>query len=525
MKVAISYTSVENAIYNMNYELPHWNFKQVKKTSEDEWNRWLGRIRVSGGTRQQQVKFYTDLWHALQGRRIVSDANGYYIDNTGSEPVVRRVRMKDGKPVFPHYNFDSLWGAHWSINILWSMVYPELMDGFCNTMIDMYRNGGQIPRGPAGGDYTYIMVGDPATSFFANAYNKGIRNYDIEIAYEGLMKNAFEEGIRDSAVWRKAHNGSMKYYLNHGFVPEGVLPGKDRGASLTLEYAYQDWCLAQLSKQLGKKDDYDMLMNRAQNYKHLWNPANRYVHPREEDGSWITDFKPIADAKTTRGFVEANASIYTHFVPHDIAGLARLFGGNHAYNNALNHLFEKAKNQGFVAKTRKMHASGWINYANEPGHAMGHLFNHSGAPYLTQKWVREVKAVFNDTTPYGGYFGDEDQGKAGALGVLMAIGLFEVDGGASYRPFYEITSPVFDEVVIELNQNYYPGERFVIKTKNNGKKNMYIESAKLNGKEWDQCWFYHATFANGGILELVLDDKPNKNWGTDRLPPSMSGVI
>lgn len=523
LKVAISYTSMQNARFNMQHELDHWDFERVKKESFDEWNQWLSKIKIKGGTRQQQVKFYTDLWHALQGRRIMSDANGYYIDNTGTKPKVRRVKMKNGTPVFNHYNFDGLWGSHWTINILWSMVYPELMDALCNTMVDMYKNGGYIPRGPSGGTYTYIMTGDPSTSFFATAYNKGIRNYDIDLAYEGLYKNAFEEGLRDSGVWRPGHKGSMKYYLERGYVPEGVPEGVNRGGTLTLEYAYYDWCLAQIAKPLGKEEDYKMFMERAYNYKNLWNPETRLMHPREKDGSWIKDFHPVKEVRHgTKGFVEANSAVYTHFVPHDIAGLAKLFGGYDAYNDFLNGSFEKAKTHGFVEVTKDIRASHWVNYANEPGHGMGHIFNHSGAPWLSQKWIRAVKKALNDTTPYGGYNGDEDQGKAGALGVLMAIGLFEEDGGAFHKPFYEITSPIFDEILITLNQNYYPGESFRILCENNSDENMYIQSAELNGKPIHNCWFYHDKFADGGTLKLKLGPAPNKEWGVAELPPSMS---
>ena len=146
----------------------------MKKESFDEWDRELGKIRVKGGSEKQKIKFYTDLWHALLGRRIVSDVDGKYLDTTGDTPVTRQAPLdKRGNP-WPHYNFDALWGSHWSLNILWSMVYPEVMDGFCNTMVSMYENGGLIPRGPSGGNYTYVMIGDPAASFFATAYNKGI---------------------------------------------------------------------------------------------------------------------------------------------------------------------------------------------------------------------------------------------------------------------------------------------------------------------------------------------------------------
>uniref|UniRef100_UPI003566CEB3 glycoside hydrolase domain-containing protein n=1 Tax=Draconibacterium sp. TaxID=1965318 RepID=UPI003566CEB3 len=186
MKVGISYVSADQARLNLDTEINHWDFDRVVQSSVDEWNEWLGRIEIKGGTEQQQIKFYTDLWRSLLGRRIVSDVDGKYMDRTGEDAVVRSVRLdENSEPLFPHYNFDAWWGSHWSLNILWSMVYPEVMDGFCNTMVDMYQNGGLIPRGPSGGNYTFVMIGDPSTSFFVTAYNKGIRNYDAEKAYEG----------------------------------------------------------------------------------------------------------------------------------------------------------------------------------------------------------------------------------------------------------------------------------------------------------------------------------------------------
>ena len=170
LKVAISYISVEQAKLNLESELAHWNFEQVKEESLNEWNNWLNRIEIEGGTYEQQVKFYTDLWHSLSGRRIVSDVNGKYLDMTGPYPRVRQVRLDEkGNPLFPHHNFDAWWGSHWSLNILWSMAYPEVMDAFCNTMVDVYQNGGLIPRGATGGNYSYVMIGDPASSFFATA--------------------------------------------------------------------------------------------------------------------------------------------------------------------------------------------------------------------------------------------------------------------------------------------------------------------------------------------------------------------
>lgn len=524
LKVALSYVSVEQARKNMLAELPDWDFEQVKQSSLCEWNDWLGRIEAEGGTREQQVKMYTDLWHALLGRHVVSDADGHYRDMTSHFPRIRRIPSgENGKPLYNHHNFDAWWGSHWSLNILWSMAYPEIMDNFCNTMVDMYRNGGLIPRGPSGGNYTYVMIGDPAVSFFAAAYNKGIRNYDAEAAYEGLRKNAFAGGIRDHAGYEHsptARSGGMKYYEERGYVPDGRKDTEGMhttGASMTLEYAYQDWCLAQLAKAMGKSGDYALFMKRSRNYRNLWNPRSGYMQPRGTDGNWLPDFDPL-ELTEKGGFCESNSAVYSHYVPHDMPGLIELYGGAAKYTAKLNDNFEKSKLYGFF-RSKDTKEGNWTDYGNQPGTGMAHLFNYAGAPWLAQKWVREVKAAYGDVTPYGGYRDDEDQGQMGALGVLMAIGLFEVDGGCAERPFYEITSPVFDKVTIHLDNRYYPGKTFRIITKGNSAKNMYIRSAVLNGKKWNKCWFMHEDFAKGGTLELRMGAKPDKEWGTEELPP------
>lgn len=518
MKAAISYVSIGQARLNLEVELPHWDFDRVVRESREEWNQWLSRLEVEGGTEAQRVKFYTDLWHALLGRRTVSDVDGRYCDMTGPEPRTRRVRCgADGRPLFAHYNFDALWGSQWSLNLLWSFAYPEVMDGFCNTLVDMYQDGGLIPRGPAGGNYTYVMIGDPATPFIAAAYNKGIRHYDAEKAYEGLRKNAFPGGIRDHAGYEHDQNaagGGMSYYVSRGYVPEDI-EGKGMhkdGAAMTLEYAYQDWCLGQFARALGKDGDARWFSRRSQNYTNLWSASDKGMRPRRKDGSWLPNFQAVGP-KAAKGFCEANAAIYTHFVPHDVPGLVRLFGGPQSYLAALNRQFEEAAPQRFLAQHGK-HELLAVDYDNQPSTAMAHMFNLAGAPWLSQKWVREVKEkAFGDVTPFGGYNGDEDQGQMGAVGVLMAVGLFDVEGGAAVRPTYQVTSPIFDKVTVHLNGAYFPGRTFVVETKKNSAKNMYIQSAKLNGHTLRQCWFEHNELVRGGKLELELGPQPNLAWG------------
>ncbi|WP_374048093.1 GH92 family glycosyl hydrolase [uncultured Parabacteroides sp.] len=520
LKVGISYVSVEQAKKNLRGEVSHWDFDKVKQESYDEWNTMLSRIEVEGGTYERKVKFYTDLWHALLGRRTVSDIDGKYLDMTGDYPRIQQVRLgSDGKPLFPHMNFDAWWGSHWSLNILWSMAYPEVMDAFCNTMVDMYRNGGLIPRGPSGGNYTFVMIGDPSTPFFATAYNKGIRNYDVNLMYEGLRKNAFEGGSRDHSGYehkKDAFEGGMSYYVNMGYIPQDrPLIGGDGAAtvSMTLEYAYQDWCLAQIAQAMGKEDDYLFFMKRSQNYRNVWNPQTNYMHPKNKDGSWIDDFSPF----NSKGFCESNSAINSYFVPHDIGGLIGLMGGKKKFSDRLNNAFVRSEPGGFLPHS-KNRENNYTDYGNQPGTGMAHMFNYAGTPWLTQYWVRRVKNAYADINPYGGYNGDEDQGQMGALGVLMAIGLFEVDGGAAAKPIYEIATPFFDKVTIHLNKDYYPGESFMIKTINDPEKNTYIQKATLNGKTWNDCWFHHEDFTKGGVLELDLSDKPNKKWGINPPP-------
>jgi predicted alpha-1,2-mannosidase len=521
VKVGISYTGIENARLNLETEIPHWDFDRVRKESVREWNEWLSRIEVEGGSEQQRIKFYTDLWHALLGRRIVSDVDGSYCDMTGDEPVIRKVRLDArGRPVFPQHSSDSFWGTHWSLNILWPLVCPDVMDAFCNTFLEIYEHGELIPRGPSGGNYTFVMIGDQAAPLFAAAWNKGIRNFDLEKAYEGLLKNAEVGGIRDRAGyehWEPATGGGMQYYVERGYVPLGI-EGRGyhmEGAAMTMEYAYQDWCVAQLALALDRKEDHARLMERSKNYRNLWDDSLKLIRPRNLDGSWLEDFAPVGDGFNMPGFVESNSAIYTNFVPHDIKGLIDLFGGREAYLEFLTSSFEKASANNFIAAHAR-HGFSWVDYENQPGTQMAHLFNHAGAPWLSQKWVREVKErTFGGTTPYAGYNGDEDQGQMGALGVLMAIGLFQVDGGAAAEPTYEITSPIFDRITIHLDPDYYSGKTFVIETSNNAPENLYIQSARLNGMPHDKYWFTHEKLVSGGKLELELGPSPNREWGLE----------
>jgi predicted alpha-1,2-mannosidase len=507
MRVGLSYCGVEQAHDNVRVELNHWDFERVQREAQEEWNDWLSRIEVEGGTEAQKTKFYTDLFHALKGRRRVSDAGGTYMDMTGQTPTVRQIPLDaDGKPMYEHHNSDAFWGAPWSLNLLWPIVCPRITHNFCHTLIDMYRNGGLIPRGPSGGNCTFVMVSPSSTPFLVSAWMQGVRSFDIETAYRGMLKNHGPGGMMSKAGYEHhtCIGGGVEYYLERGYVPMGIQADAyhiEGAGTMTLEYAYHDWALAQLAHTLGHEDDARCLGLRASHYRNLWNPESRYFQPRNMSGEFVPDFDPMAGS----GWVEGNGHHYRWYVPHDIPGLIELFGGRDVFVRELNELFMKAEEHGFVC-THGTHIDGYIDYGNQPCMYLAHLFNHAGAPELTQKWVRRVLEVAKSkTTPFGGYGGDEDQGQMGALNVLMAIGLFSLDGGCSPQPMLELSSPIFDRITIRLDPTYHDGGTFVIETSGNGSGERSICSAVLNGVELNVPWFRQSDLAKGGTLRIELD--------------------
>ncbi|MDX1767332.1 MAG: GH92 family glycosyl hydrolase [Arenibacter troitsensis] len=515
MKASISYTSVENAQTNMDSELNHWDFQKVVDESEEEWNGYLGRIKIKGGTETQQRRFYTDLWHALQGRRVISDINGAYPDNTGEKFRIGQIPLDAaGKPKFNHYNSDSFWGAQWTINTLWGLVYPDIMEDFVHSLIQYSKDGGLIPRGPSGGNYTYVMTGASSTPFIVSAVQKGIIKEDLESIYKALKNNHMPGGIMEKAGYehKTALGGGFKYYLNNGFVPypipEGKFGGHQDGASLTMEYAYQDWTLGQLAKKLGHTEDYEVFAQRSNNYQNVFDKVSGWMRPKDVDGSWLENYDPY---EHQHGFIESNGAQSTWFVPHDIAGLANLMGGKSKAAEKLNRQFQDAEKLGFTAgnsHSQELHPEYRripINYGNQPSIQTAFIFNQLDRPDLTQFWSRKVvDKVFSGLSPATGYNGDEDQGLMGSLSVLMKIGLFQMNGGTENDPVYELGSPVFDTIEISLHPEYFKGNKFTIHVKNSDVDNWLIKSAVINGKALRGYTVRHSQIVNGGELELEM---------------------
>ena len=503
MKIAISYTSVENARKNLQTEATHWDFDRYKEDSFEVWEEQLGRIQVKGGSEQQKIKFYTDLWHVLLGRRILNDVSGDYPDYTQGERIgnftkaelkVRTLpKDKDGNPKFNFYNFDGLWLSQWNLNIIWGLAWPEVLDNFSASLVQYADNGDLLPRGGIAGGYSYIMTGNPATNMLVSTYMKGLMTKtNPKHAFAVMKRNHMPGGMLSDSP------EDLQFYIDHGYCPGS--------AGKTLEWAFQDWSLSQMAKKMGKKKDYNYFSKRAEGWTKLYNPDQQLVLPKDKESNWIH-----TDLLSGQGWVESNAWQGTWSVSHGISELSKLMGGNEALSAKLNFAFEQAAPEDFVFG----YSDGYVSYANQPGCSNAHVFNHVQKPWLSQYWVRRVnEQAYGATTVDQGYGGhDEDQGQMSGVSMLMSMGLFSLTGNNSVIPKYDITSPVFDEIIIKLNPKYYEGEKFTIKTVNNSNQNDYIQSALLNGQPLNTFWFTHNDFQKGGELTLELGPEPNKDWG------------
>ena len=505
MKIAISYTSVDNARNNMQTEASHWDFDKYKEEAHKVWDDKLAKIKVEGGTTQQKVKFYTDLWHVLLGRRIINDVTGDYPDytqgprdyhTTKAKLIVRTIpKDKDGNFKFNMYNFDGIWLTQWNLNILWGLAWPEILDDFSASLVQYAKNGGLLPRGGIAGGYSYIMTGNPATNMLVCTYMKDLMTkINPEDAFVAMKRNHMPGGMMGDTP------EELQFYIDNGYCPNN--------AGKTIEWAFQDWSLSQMAKKMRKTKDYNYFQKRSNRWEQLFNNDIGLILPKDEKGNWLHK-----DPLSGLGWVESNAWQGTWSISHGISELSKLMGGNDKLCEKLNYAFEQAAPQDFVFG----YSDGYISYANQPGCSDAHVFNHAGKPWLTQYWVRRVnEQAYGATTPDQGYGGhDEDQGQMGAVSALMSLGLFSLEGTNSLIPKYELTSPVFDKITISLNPTYYQGTEFEIETLNNSKENCYIQNVKLNGDPLNTYWFTHDTFQKGGNIVIELGPKANQNWGVE----------
>lgn len=512
VKVGLSYTSIENARFNRETEAADVTFDQAKKNATDVWNESLSRIYVEGGKETDKVKFYTGLFHALLGRGLASDANGYYPKNNGT--VGRIALDEEGNPVHQHYNTDAIWGGFWNLTQLWSLAYPEYYSDWIKSQLLVCQDAGWLGDGIACSKYV-SGVGTNFTSLaIAAAYNCGIRDFDVQQGYEAALKNEVE--------WRGRLEGAGKMDVRQ-FVERGYSPYEKRfdmvtreegsgfGASHTMEYSFSSFAVSQFAKHLGKEDDYKLLSNLSNGWKNLYDPETRLIRPKDTKGNFLEDFNPLAPWK---GFQEGNAVQYTFYVPHQIDELVDLVG-QETFNNRLDSIFLLSQKNIFGGGKEVDAFAGLktvYNHGNQPNLHISWLFNFSGKPYLSQKWVRAILDEFYGLEGIHGYgYGqDEDQGQLGAWYVMSALGLFDVKGLTEIDPKFQIGAPLFDKVTVRLNKDYYPGEKFVIEAKKQAVGDCYLQDISLNNRPQDTVQLPFSEVVKGGKLVLGLGASPNE---------------
>ncbi len=509
METGMSYVSTGQARLNLETEMGkfNWDFEAAHQSAKDIWNNLLGKIKVEGGTESDKTKFYTNLYHSYSARTIYSDVNGKYMDMCEKEQQL-------ANPDSPVYGCDAFWMTFWNLNQLWGLVTPDVNEKWVKSLLEIYDKGGWLSNGPGGIEYSGIMEAEHEIPLIVGAWQKGIRNFDGHKAYKA-MREIQTTPSKPHECGGYVGNRNIIPYMTMGFVPADEGP-----VSNTLEYAFDDWCVAQMAKSLGKTEDYNYFMQRGQNYRNVFDQSTGYIRPKYAGGPWLEEFTPVISAVGkednfgTRDYVEANAWQYSWFVPHDLKGLIELMG-KEEFNNRLEAGFKKSL---------PIFTSAFVNHSNQPNMQAAWLFNYSGKPWLTQYWVREILDKYYGTTPFNGYPGDEDEGQMGAWYVMSAMGLFEMDGGASTAPAYELSGPLFKKITIQLDPRYYKGGEFVIEAKNSSSENRYIQSTTLNGKALNQFWVRHSEVVKGGRLELIMGPEPNKLWAANSIHPQVMDV-
>jgi len=506
LQTGVSLVSIEQARLNLETEMKPfgWDFDACRASAHKVWNDLLGRIEIEGGRPVDHVKFYTNLYRSYCARTIWSDVNGKYVD---MYEQVQQLR----DPQSPVYGCDAFWNTFWNLNQLWNLLTPEISDRWVRSLLEIYDRGGWLAKGPTGIEYSSIMVASHEIPFIVAAYQHGIRGYDVEKALKAMV-HCQTTPAQQHPGGGHVGNRHLGPYLEHGYIPIGK-----GAASNTLEYAYDDWCVAQMAKALGRDKTYRQFSRRGEFWRNLFDRETGFMRARHADGRWIEPFEPYSHAG---GWVEGNPWQFTWFVPQNVRGLVEAVG-RERFIERLDEGLAKSEKTDFNAPGDRM-ATVPINHGNQPSMQVAYLFNHAGAPWLTQKWARSIMENYYGDDPIDGWPGDEDQGQGGAWFVMSAMGLFQMDGGCRVKPIYELGSPLFDRIEIRLNPKYYAGKSFVIEAHDNSPDNVYIQSATLNGKPLDRPWFPAKQLLGGGRLSLQMGPEPNKDWGAGmgKAPPA-----
>jgi predicted alpha-1,2-mannosidase len=487
VRVGISAVSVEGARKNLEAEVQkNVVFQEVRNKAQNKWNTALKKIQVAGGTEKQQAIFYSALYHTMIAPNLFMDVDGQY---RGTD---LKIHKAEG---FSNYTIFSLWDTFRGAHPLYTIIEQDRTNDFINTFLAQYEHGGQLPVWELAGNYTGCMIGYHSVPVITDAYMKGIRGYDAEKALTAMKHSAEQDHL------------GLASYKQYGYIPSG---DEAESVSKTLEYAYDDWCIGTLAKELSHEVDFRHYTQRGQYYQNIFDPITGFARARL-NGAWVSPFDPT---EVNFSFTEANSWQYSLFAPQDISGLVDLLGGKDGMDQKLDALFTASSETSGRDQADITGLIGQYAHGNEPSHHMAYLYNYINKPWKTQQRVRQIMDELYTDQP-DGLSGNEDCGQMSAWYVLSAMGFYSVTPGLDY---YTIGTPIFDKVVINLEN----GNQFEINANEVSNQNTYIQSAQLNGDNHTQTYLNHEAIMAGGKLDFEMGAQPNKNWGNtdDDIPYS-----
>ena len=492
VKAASSFTGKDGAWKNLQAEIPHWDFLKVRMQLNETWLQHLSKMSVekTEGGEMRLHQFYGAFYRASFLPHEINDVDGRYPQFAGKDSICSLPKGRAGEG--SSYMDFSMWDTYRAVHPLLNIISPTKSGAMMQSLVRMYEQGGWLPIFPCWNSYTAAMIGDHCVSVLADAYVKGIRNFDAEKAYEAMRKNAFETPASVEEYKNGMGRRALQSYLKYGFIPlEDEVSDAfhtNEQVSRTLEYAYDDFCVAQMAKALGKTDDYKALMARSENWRNVLNPQTGYVDGRYADGRFQNEVSPFQKQK----FITEGAPChYSWYVPQNPKGLIEAMGGR----------------EQFVSKLDSMFTEGRYWHGNEPCHQVAYMFNYAGEPWRTQKYVRHIlDTEYLDDA--GGLSGNDDAGQMSAWLLFSYMGFYPV---CPATPYYMIGSPVFPKLTLNLEN----GKAFTIIAENASAENIYIQSAELNGQPYTHNYLLHEDIMKGGELYFVMGNKPNPAWGRE----------
>jgi predicted alpha-1,2-mannosidase len=493
-KVALSSVGIDGALKNLEAEAPDWDFERIRGAAKEAWSRELGKISVEGDEKTKRI-FYTALYHSMLAPVTYMDVDKRY---RGADLAIHSAEG------FTNYHVFSLWDTFRAAHPLFTLLQPERDGEMIRSMLAHREQSVHhiLPVWSFGSNETWCMIGYHAAAVIADAYAKGIRNFDANAALDAMIASA-----------TYAPYGGLGDYMKYGYVP---IDRETEGASKTLEYAYDDWTIARMADSLGRAKERDVFEKRAQSFRTIFDPATGFMRAKKTDGTFREPFDPLY-AQYGDDYTEGNAWQYTWFVPHDVEGLIGLMGGAARFVQRLDELFSlSAKDEKYKKVEDITGLIGQYAHGNEPSQHVAYLYSYAGQPWRTQERIHQIMTTLFDSTP-AGISGNEDCGQMSAWYVFSALGFYPVCPGS---PEYVIGTPAFARAVIRLSG----GKTFTIRAEGLSDRNIYVQSAQLNGVAYDKAYIRHADIVNGGALTFVMGPGPNRAWASaaGSAPYSMS---